>query len=210
MIHGWQLFDDRLDYAVAVSNGEINGNTDTNDEQGHQRPDRLSAVQSPGEGSRCDRLGFGVSGGEGVENEALNTSTSPNLKTPATVPWSAYNTGGPRQRPAHPAQPRADLFLPSASALPPSTITRSRNCRLYHAAPTDNVNIEGFYVMASYLLTGEHRADYSEQIEPAASLRSALPVLLAGGLGSALPRFPPACDSGVSRPARKTWPTRPI
>ena len=30
MIHGRKLLEDRLDYAVAVSNGEINGNTDTN------------------------------------------------------------------------------------------------------------------------------------------------------------------------------------
>src|SRR5438445_1768498 len=31
MLHGYKLFDDRLDWAAAVSNGEINGNTDTND-----------------------------------------------------------------------------------------------------------------------------------------------------------------------------------
>ena len=40
-------------------------------------------------------LAFGLSGGVGVENEALSTtsSTPPIITTPATVTWFAYNTG---------------------------------------------------------------------------------------------------------------------
>src|SRR5262249_40059011 len=89
MIHGQKLFGDKLDYAIAVSNGEINGDFDTNllkDVNGRiaVRPlnwDRL--------GPFLRGLQLGVSGGTGVDQESVNPNI---LRTPATVQWLKFNS----------------------------------------------------------------------------------------------------------------------
>ena len=44
MVHGQKLFGNRLDYAISFSNGEINGNIDTNEPQGSRRAGGSPAV----------------------------------------------------------------------------------------------------------------------------------------------------------------------
>ena len=96
MIHGERLFCGRFDYGVAISNGDSNDSTlDNNDHKDFNGRLVLRPFNDP-EGCEVLRgLSFGLSGGVGVENEPLSTtsSTPPTITTPATVTWFAYNTG---------------------------------------------------------------------------------------------------------------------
>src|SRR5262249_11048788 len=90
MIHGQRLFGDMLDYAGSVSNGEINGDSDTND-----RKDVVGrVVVRPFNCEYCrpilHRLQIGMSGSVGIEEEPVMPST---LKTPAGVPWFQFSPG---------------------------------------------------------------------------------------------------------------------
>jgi phosphate-selective porin OprO/OprP len=166
MIHGRKLLEDRLDYGVAVSNGEINGNTDTNN---HKDLNGRIVIRPFNVPDRCEvlhRLQFGVSGGFGVENELVSPNT---LKTPATIPWFAFNStvraDGLRWR----LSPEVSYFYGSfglaaqyycqEEQLRPSAAGASSRI-------TEDVPINGFYVMATGFLTGEERFDYTQQIEP--------------------------------------------
>jgi phosphate-selective porin OprO/OprP len=176
MIHGRNLCDGRMDYAIAVSNGEINGNAEptiSNSTLPHDNKDMNAriAFRPFGDPDGCDmlrHLQFGISGGWGVEDEAINStdlSTPQVLKTPATVQWYSYKSGiladGLRTR----LSPELAYFYHSLGfaaqyyheeqKIAPST-----------AVAAQNVDTDGFYVMATYLLTGEERFDYTQQIDP--------------------------------------------
>ena len=162
MIHGRNLFDKRLDYAVSVSNGEINGNGDTND---GKDVDGRVAVR-PFAGGQLDwlrRLQVGVSGGTGVENEPVNPNT---YKTPATVPWFAYKSGvvadGVRSR----LTPELAYFFHSFGFATQYYYQDQELRPSASSALLIDVPINGFYVMGTYLLTGEQRFDYTQQIDP--------------------------------------------
>jgi phosphate-selective porin OprO/OprP len=96
----------------------------------------------------------------------LNTTTAPNtLKTPATVPWFTYNStvraDGERTR----LSPELTYFYHSFG-FAAQYYREEQKLQPSATGPAENVVTNGFYVMGSYLLTGEHRFDYSEQIEP--------------------------------------------
>ena len=55
--------------------------------------------------------------------------------------------------------------------------------------PIVKVHTDGFYVMGSYLLTGEQRYDYTQQIDPITPFCPYSPICNPGGLGTALPGF---------------------
>jgi phosphate-selective porin OprO/OprP len=170
MIHGRKLFEDQLDYAVALSDGEINGNgsngIDTNNGKDLNARVVFRPFNTP-DGGFLRHLQFGMSGGWGVENEALNTTTNPiTYKTPATVPWFSYNAGvtadGLRTR----LSPELSYFYRSFG-FAAQYYQEEQKLSPSAASPIiENVQINGFYVMGSYLLTGEQRSDYSEQIAP--------------------------------------------
>ena len=58
------------------------------------------------------------------------------------------------------------------------------------STPLVDVPIDGYYVLATYLLTGEQRTDYSQQIEPIRPFDPCGADRFAGGLGIGLPRRP--------------------
>jgi phosphate-selective porin OprO/OprP len=161
MIHGHNLFEGRLEYAVSVSNGEINGNTDTNDDKDLDGRIAFRPFYEP-DGGLLRRLEFGVSGGAGVENEPISPSS---LKTPATVPWFAYKSGvladGLRTR----LSPELSYFY-GGLGFAAQYYREEQKIQPSAAVPPTNVPTEGYYFMATYLLTGEERTEYAQQIEP--------------------------------------------
>jgi phosphate-selective porin OprO/OprP len=163
MVHGYKLLGNRLDYGVAVSNGEINGDYDTN--IGKDVNGRL--VVRPFQGwAWLGGLQFGASAGTGVEQEPI----SPNpLRTPSTVPWLTFNStvraNGLRDR----FSPEVEFFHG------PFGFAAQYYREQQHMSPTFagpgsqyvlDVPITGFYVLSTYLVTGEERTTYSMPIKP--------------------------------------------
>src|SRR5262249_38186839 len=72
MIHGQKLFDNKLDYAVAVSNGEINGDFDTNKLKDVNGRVVVRPLNWDGWLPLLRGLQIGVSGGTGVEEENVS------------------------------------------------------------------------------------------------------------------------------------------
>ncbi len=187
MIHGERLFAGAFDYAVAVSNGDSNDSTlDNNDHKDFNG----RIVFHPFHGSDgCDALRYlsvGLSGGVGTENEPLSTSSStpPTLTTPSTVTWFAFNSNyvssnGTTQTNPVIANGVRDRISPELTwfyhslGFASQWYQEDQQMQLTHgtasskaAAPLVDVQFEGFYFLTSYLLTGEERTDYSQQIDP--------------------------------------------
>ena len=121
---GHKVFDDRLEYGVAVSNGEINGNTDTNNDKDINGRIAVRPFNDPDCCSIFRHLQFGISRGWGIENEPINPTT---LKTPATVPWFAYKSGVRAEGPA-PGSALSWSISTTPSALPASITISCRKC----------------------------------------------------------------------------------
>ena len=177
MIHGRNLCDGRMDYAIAVSNGEINGNAEptiSNSTLPHDNKDMNAriAFRPFGDPDGCDmlrHLQFGISGGWGVEDEAINStdlSTPQILKTPATVEWFSYKSGdladGLRTR----LSPELSYFYHALGFAAQYYREQQNIVGTAGGATTQTVDTDGFYVMGTYLLTGEQRFDYTQQIDP--------------------------------------------
>jgi phosphate-selective porin OprO/OprP len=167
MIHGENVFQNRLDYAVSVSNGEINGNsTDLNN---HKDVDGRIAIRPLNDPDLPDWLRYfqvGVSGGVGVENEAISPAS---LKEPDTVPFLNFNStvraDGVRTR----LCPElayfyghfgflAQYYAEQQDMQPNSTGAASKI--------TIDVPFNGYMFLATLFLTGETRTTWSEQIKP--------------------------------------------
>ncbi len=177
MLHGEFLFGDMLDYAVSLSNGEINADYDTNDPK--DVVGRL--VIRPFNGwfniPWLCRLQFGIDGTIGIEQESLNGLT---LRTPATIPWLSFNNitavgatsisnvvtaAGRRTRVA----PEVDYFLGPFGF---SAQYFHENQMLQEGAvgPSARVNVnlpyDGYCILATLFLTGETRRAYTQATEP--------------------------------------------
>jgi phosphate-selective porin OprO/OprP len=167
MIHGQKLFGNRLDYAIAFSNGEINGDGDTNEHKDLNARVVVRPWYAEDDGWWLLKwLQFGASGGFGVEQEPINPNT---LKTPATVPWFQFNStvqaAGVRSR----LSPEVSYFFHSLGMaaqyyheeqeVRPGT-SKAQFPRL------EEVRYDGFYYLFTYLLTGEERTTYSEAVTP--------------------------------------------
>ena len=167
MLHGEHLLDNRFDYAVAVSNGDPNDSTlDANNHKDFNGRVIVRPFNGPEGWEILHGLQFGMSGGVGVENESLGTTASPpTITTPATVTWFAYNTGvlanGVRDR----MSPELAYFYHSFG-LASQYYRQNQELQLTAKTPTVDVPISGYYVLTTYLLTGEQRHEYSQQIDP--------------------------------------------
>lgn len=177
-IHGEGLFGDRLDYAVALSNGEINGDTDTNNPKDVNARVVVRPLRCWEAAPWCQWLQFGISAGIGDEEEPLNPST---IKLPSTVPWLKFNSSvfadGRRTR----WSPEAAYFFRSFGCAwqyyhEDQQVRPAKGSPLLFGVPTT-----GYYFMASYLLTGEERTTYSQAIAP---LRPFNPMHLMKGPGA--------------------------
>jgi hypothetical protein len=162
MFHGEKLFNNQFDWAASISNGEINGNGDVNNHKDLAarvawRP--FAALAEPGAPLYGVQLGFSVT--TGVEEELLNPNV---LFTPSTIRWLTFNptvrASGLRNR----YSPEFVYFWRSAGfafqymneiqQVTPSLATIAK--------VRENVNSEGFYVLFTWLLTGEERVAYTE------------------------------------------------
>ena len=162
MLHGEKLFGDRLDYAAGFFNGSVNGDQDTNNRLDFAarvavRPFNFDAF--PG----ClHLLQLGVSGSTGTENENISPAT---LRTPATVPWFAFKPGvvanGLRTR----LTPEVSYFN-GPFGFATQFIAMDQAMRPSTTATSVNVPFDGYYILATYLVTGERRTTYSAGVEP--------------------------------------------
>jgi phosphate-selective porin OprO/OprP len=181
MFHGQKLFDDRLEWQLGVFNGETNnGDLDTNDYK--DIAGRIAVRPFGHEGCWPILRGwqFGIAGTTGIETEPILPNT---LRTPASVRWFQFN-------PAVRADGLRERWCPEVSYFygPFGMIAQyfhmDQEMRASVAAPGDqivNVGFNGYFVMATYLLTGETRTTYSQAVEP---LQPFDPVKHCGGLGA--------------------------
>ena len=167
MIHGHNMFGNRFEYGVSVSNGDQNDSTI--DDHNHKDLDARIAFRPFNDPDGWDlirNLGAGISGTVGVEDEAIGSTTNPSIiTTPATVTWFAYNTGvlanGFRDR----LSPELVYFYHSFG-FASQYFEERQVLQLSATKPLVDVPYRGYYVMATYLLTGEQRTDYTQQIDP--------------------------------------------
>jgi phosphate-selective porin OprO/OprP len=168
MIQGRKMFGDRFDYAVALSNGVQNDSTIAT-QNSKDLNTRMVARPFDKSNEWLHGLQFGCSYGVGVEgapygtnNVAVNPAT---LTTPSTVEWFAFNStvlaAGQRTR----VSPELEYFHGSFG-FATQYFAESQRLRLTAGSPVVTVPDNGFYVMGSYLLTGEQRYDYTQQIDP--------------------------------------------
>src|SRR5262249_44720057 len=115
-------------------------------------------------------LQFGCSYGVGIEGISSGTIGTVGVNpstytTPSTFEWFAYNSGvlanGVRTR----CSPELEYFHNSFGFATQYFVDNQQLQRSSTSAVT-TVPINGFYVMCSYLLTGETRVDYTQQISP--------------------------------------------
>jgi phosphate-selective porin OprO/OprP len=163
MIHGRNLFEGRLDYALAVSNGEINGNADTNKYKDFNGRIAIRPFSDPGRWDVLRRLQIGVSGGVGIENEAVSPRT---LRTPATVPWFAFNSTVQADGIRYRLSPEVAYFYGPLGLAAQYYHEQQQLRPSATSAVLEDVPFDGFYVLATCFLTGEERTDYSQQIDP--------------------------------------------
>lgn len=189
MIHGENVFQNRLDYAVSISNGEINGNsTDLNN---HKDVDGRIAIRPLNDPNLPEWLRYfqvGVSGGFGVEDEAINPAT---LKEPDTVPFLSFNStvraDGVRTRLCPelayfygPFGFLAQYYSEQQDMEPNSTGAASKI--------TIDVPFNGYVLLGTLLLTGETRTTWSEQIKPLRPFNPHCPIT-SPGVGTGGPRL---------------------
>jgi len=186
MIHGERLFCGRFDYAVAVSNGDSNATTlDNNDHKDFNGRLVLRPFFDPEGHGLLNGLSIGISGGVGVENEPLNTSSStpPTITTPATVTWFGFigsggtaTANGVRDR----ISPEVTYFYHSLGFASQFYQQDQLFQLSLPKSPLVDVSFNGYYAMVTYLLTGEQRHEYSEQIDPLLPFDFAAPIASPG------------------------------
>jgi len=166
MIHGQKLFGDRFDYGLSVSNGEINGDYDTNKLKDFNWRVAVRPFNDPDAWPVLHGLQIGMAGTTGVEQEPVNPSQ---LRTPATVLWFQFNPGvradGLRNR----WSPEL-VYFNGPLGFASQYYHEDQEFRPVFAGPGSqfrvDVPFDGFYFMATYLLTGEERTTYSAPVVP--------------------------------------------
>jgi phosphate-selective porin OprO/OprP len=164
MVHGHEMCDNRFEYAVSVSNGEINGgtgNTDTNDGKDINARIAVRPFNSD-DWDVLRHLQFGVSGSFGDENEPMSPTK---LTTPATVPWLVFTTGDMAEGQRTRLSPELAYFYHSFG-FAAQYYREEQQIATSAAAKPVGVPFSGYYVLATYLLTGEERHEYTQQIAP--------------------------------------------
>lgn len=180
MIHGQKLFDNRLDYAIAVSNGGINADSDTNDRKDINGRLVLRPFAAGDSEALLHGLQIGISGGVGIEQEPANPVV---LKTPAGTPWFSYlptvRADGERVR----CSPELSYFYRSFGFATQYYWEDQRLRPAFTGASAkffEDVSYNGYYFLATYLLTGEERTAYSQQIVPRCSFNPCCPLRCSG------------------------------
>ncbi len=165
MVHGQNLFNGLLEYGLAGSNGEQNGDTDTNGAKDFVS--RVAVRPFAGKkGGVLERLQVCAAVGAGNQFEPISPQT---LRTPANVPFFQFNRGvfadGRRSR----WSPELVYFVGSFGfATQYFQMRQLMRPAAVGAGAQFNINVpfEGYYLQATYLLTGEQRTGYGQAIDP--------------------------------------------
>jgi len=122
----------------------------------------------------------------GIEGIAPGTSgtsaVSPSvLTTPSTFEWFTYNSGvianGVRTR----FSPELEYFHGSLGFATQYFVQDQQlQATATRVGPVVHVQTNGFYAMTSYLLTGEQRTDYTQQIAPLRPFSASSPIATPG------------------------------
>jgi phosphate-selective porin OprO/OprP len=166
MVHGQKLMDDRFEYQVSVSNGEINGDYDTNKLKDFNWRVAVRPLNDPEEWPILFGLQIGMSGTTGVEQEPMNPSV---LRTPATVLWFQFNSGvradGIRNR----WSPELVYFF-GPFGFASQYYHENQEIRPASIGPGSrflvDLPFDGYYFLATCLLTGEERTTFSMPVTP--------------------------------------------
>jgi phosphate-selective porin OprO/OprP len=166
MVHGQHLFGGFFDYAMAISNGEINGDQDQNNNKDFNARVEVRPFASTADAFFLHYFELGMSGGFGSQNQPVQPST---LTTPLGVKWFTFNPTvqayGERTR----WSPEATYFYgPVGFAwqyfhMDQEMIASPTGPAYRRRVP---VTASGYYILATCLLTGEKRSGYSEAIDP--------------------------------------------
>lgn len=163
MLWGRSLLGNRLDYGVAVSNGQINGNGDLNNNKDVNGRLAYRPFFAPDDEWLLNRVQIGISVGAGVENEGVAPAT---LRTPLTVPWLTYRTTVRADGVRYRMSPELAWFY-GPWGFATQYYHQEQELRASPAsALTQNVFTDGYYFLTTCFLTGERRTDYSQQIDP--------------------------------------------
>jgi phosphate-selective porin OprO/OprP len=178
MIHGQKLFQDRMDYAVSIHNGIINGSsTDDND------PKDVSARVVVRPFNSCNfqpwlrLLQIGMSFNSGDDFEAANPSP---FRTPLSVPWFTYLAGTLQNGWRNRYSPEISYFY-GPFGFATQYLYENETLRAAAGSPVP-VPINGFYFLATFLLTGEKRTTYSQAIVPLTDFDPRRPIAAPGAL----------------------------
>lgn len=163
LLHGQKLLGDKLDFAVGVFNGGINGDQDTN---GHRdiayrlavRPLNFEALPES-----LHLVQIGISGSTGVENEPISPAI---LRTPATVPYFQFNSTVRAEGLRNRWTPELSYFYGGFGLAAQYYREDQSMLPVFGAKTAVNVPFEGYYFMTTYLLTGESRTTYSAPVVP--------------------------------------------
>jgi len=198
MLHGEHLVKDQFDWAVSVSNGEINGDGDTNNQKDVNarlayRP--FASLAEPGAILHGLQVGFAVT--TGVEDETLSPDP---IKTPSGVRWLTFNStvraDGVRNR----YSPELAYFWRSLGFAAQYYSEDEKVIATALAKQRQDIDIEGGYVLFTWLLTGEERTGYSEQIVPRASFSPTRPICCPGAWELVLRASRLRFDNGIFTP----------
>ncbi len=165
LVHGYNLFDHKLDYAVGVFDGSINGDGDQDGFKDFAWRFVARPFNFDGLPAFLHLLQVGCSGTTGVEAEPMNPLV---LHTPASVPFFRFNStvqaDGLRNR----WSPELSYFYGGLgfAAQTYYEIQQMSPSPAQAAKTIITVPFNGYYVMATYLLTGEQRREYSQPITP--------------------------------------------
>jgi hypothetical protein len=163
-IHGQKLLGDRLDYAMSVSNGQINGDMDTNDSKDVNGRIALRPFRTWASMPGLQGLQIGISAGAGIENEPIAPNT---LRTPAGCRGSS-SCRAYRPTACAPVEPRSGLLLRAVwvrrPVLPPGAGSAAER---YEARRADRERPCGGVLRPRHLSADrENRTTYSEAITP--------------------------------------------
>jgi phosphate-selective porin OprO/OprP len=166
MVHGQKLFGNRIDYAFSVFNGEINDDYDQNNGKDLAarvvvRPLNFDSLPE------CLRgLQLGIAYSWGSDNEPITNTTPNTVRTPDQVPFLVFSSGvrsdGVRSR----LSPEFVYFWQQLGFAAQYYYGEQHFLPAAGAPFLVSVPESGFYVMASYLLTGETRTTYSQPVVP--------------------------------------------
>ena len=157
------MLGDRLDYAYAISDGVINGDLDTNPGKDLAWRVAVRPFNSDSFGSWLRGLQAGMAITVGIEGGA--TVAPATLRTPGTVPFLTFLA-------AVREDGRRDRFGPELAyfwgplGIVAQVLVRDRSVPHDAGAARVTESMNGFFGMATLLLTGETRTTYSEAVAP--------------------------------------------